>query len=439
MTDLSLIARLAELEKSLGSEQLLARLLELDGAGNPASPPVERRSGARREDGRAWGTPRRKTKRGKKGWELRPVLSDGSRPRIWAPTQDELWDDLKRRETAIRNPAGENPPASYDELCDQELEVYAHRESSKKTLEYNLTPSRREFGPRDPASITRFEIEKWLKRLANDPSERTKQPLSPHTRSNYLKAFSHTLDFAVAHDWLDKNRAFGLSVEVGECEPQPFDSWEQMFEVAHAFTRMGWVVGSRITRFAGGLGLRLQEVLVARECDLDREKGTFHVQRTWDDTLRCEVEATKTFGSNAILNLTPISAEVVEEIPFRGPNDPADWRHSPLLFTRPDGKPISPDYFRNKWAEAMALVPHIPYRPPKHLRHNFATLTLLALGVEKVKIVADLMRHDSSRTTVRHYIKKVQEMNRKNAAAAAASMPSYRDFLTTPTPPPPRP
>ena len=124
-----------------------------------------------------------------------------------------------------------------------------------------------------------------------------------------------------------------------------------------------------------------------------RDAGTFHVQRRWDDTLRQEVELTKTHGSNAVLNFTPIATEVAAELTRTGERDPADWRRSPLLFTRPDGRPISTDYFLRKWHQAMAQVPDIAYRPPKNLRDTFATLTLLELGVDKIKIVADLMRH----------------------------------------------
>ena len=73
-------------------------------------------------------------------------------------------------------------------------------------------------------------------------------------------------------------------------------------------------------------------------------------------------------------------------------------------------------------------MPHIAYRPPKNLRDTFATLTLLELGVDKIKIVADLMRDDSPRTTERSYIKKVQEMRRRSAQAASTGMPRYADF-----------
>ena len=53
-------------------------------------------------------------------------------------------------------------------------------------------------------------------------------------------------------------------------------------------------------------------------------------------------------------------------------------------------------------------------------------------GVDKIKIVADLLRHDSSRTTERYYIKKVQEMRRRAAASASAGMPSYHTYSTEP-------
>lgn len=440
MSDLSLIHRLAELEKKLGgSDQLLERLQLLEQAGEVAhdrdagggEAPSGRSLGSRRTDGRRWGEPYRQKKRGKNGWGLRPLLSDGSRPRCWGETKDDLWAAIKRREEQIAarlNPSVGERPADYDDLCDKLLELYSKRESSKKTIEYNLKPSRRKFGKRDPNTISRAEILTWVKELATTKSERTGRLLSPYTQDNYFDELVRALQFGVDNEWVDRNRANGIAIEVGEANPEPFAGWAEMFEVARAFAAIRWPVGGQITRFAGGLALRNQEVLVARECDLDLDAGTFHVQRSWDDTLRQEVEYTKTHGSNAVLNLTPIAAEVAAELTLTGERDPADWRRSPLLFTRPDGEPISTDYFLRKWHQAMAQVPHIAYRPPKNLRDTFATLTLLELGVDKIKIVADLMRHDSPRTTERSYIKKVQEMRRRSAQAASTGMPRYADF-----------
>ena len=429
MTDLSLLARLAELEQTLGSEELFARLAAIDGAGGTgsASGPVARRP-SRRPDGRAWGSPHQARKRGRDGWEVRPSLSDGSRPRVWAKTRDELWDEVDRRERAIRINPGEDAPKDYNGACDRMLAVYRGRDSSRRSLEYDLNASRREFGPDPYERITRYRIETWLTDLATKPSPFTGRILSPLTQANYLAALKRPLQFGVEHEWWPRNRAAGLYVDVGEANPEPFESWDELFQVAHAFTGIGWAVGSRITRFAAGLGLRLQEVLVARECDLDRAAGTFHVQRSWDDTLRIEVAMTKTHGSNAILPFTPVAFEVVEETPTSHARDPRDWRTSPLLFTRPDGRAISTDYFLRKWHGAMDTLPDLAYRPPKNLRHSFALLMLLQLGTDKIKIVADLMRHDSYRTTERYYIKKVQEIRRRAAAEAAADMPRFADF-----------
>ena len=440
MSDLDLIQRLAELEKKLGgSQHLLERLETLEQAGEVAHYPDAGRSGApsgrsrgaRRGDGRRWGEPYRQKKRGKNGWGLRPILCDRSRPRCWGETKDDLWDEIKRREDdiAVRmNPSTGERPVDYDGLCEELLNVYSKRDSSKKTIEYNLNASRRKFGKRDPNTISRKEILEWVKELATTKSERTERLLSPYTQDNYFDEFARVLQFGVDNEWVDRNRASGIAIEVGAANPEPFASWAEMFEVARAFAAIRWPVGGQITRFAGGLALRNQEVLVARECDLDLDAGTFHVQRSWDDTLRREVEYTKTHGSNAVLNLTPIAAEVAAELQLTGERDPANWRRSPLLFTRPDGKPISTDYFLRKWHQAMAQVPHISYRPPKNLRDTFATLTLLELGVDKIKIVADLMRHDSPRTTERSYINKTQEMQRRSAQAASTGMPRYADF-----------
>ena len=93
MTDLMLLARLVELEQTLGHEEPLARLATIDSNGTARTGAASATS--RRSGGRSWGTPNEQLRRGRKGWELRPILPDGSRPRIWAESRAEIerWLD----------------------------------------------------------------------------------------------------------------------------------------------------------------------------------------------------------------------------------------------------------------------------------------------------------------------------------------------------------
>jgi integrase len=357
------------------------------------------------------------------GYSVRPMIN-GQRETFWAPTKTDL---KKKVEKALEKAGDErrgvyadpDRPRTYDQLCELRLEAYRHRESSKKTFEANLVRSRQKFGPMLLDQITRHKVELW----ALDLSE---YGLASVTVCNYVDDMERIFDYAIDSGWhLGPNPVRNVDRPACIFEPDPFDSWEIVFEIARAFERIRFPVGSRITRFAAGLGLRPQEVLVARECDLDRIVQTFFVQRTWDDTRRSELQLTKTSASHANLNLTKIAAEVVAEIPPGIRRDPSDWTNSPLLFSRADGSRITPDYFRNKFAEAMGTLTHLAYKPPKRLRDTFATLTLLELGLDKVKTVSTLMRHTSEKVTLTHYAKIVDELKLRAAGDVSSAMPSF--------------
>lgn len=357
----------------------------------------------------------------KKGWAVRVMIA-GKRETFWARTKTECKQDVLAAVDRAENPqrGGDDAPRNYDEACDKLLNVYTKRDSSKATLESNLNASRKRFGPTPLDQITRYQGQVWLLELDG-------QGLAAHTMDNYLKDGKRVLENAVENDWLDKNRWRTLRVDDVIDQPDPFDSWDEIFRIASCFA---WKPFDRATRFGAGQALRPQEFLVSRECDVDRKNGIYTISRTWDDELRQEVEAGKTRGSLGTFALAEIGSEVLDEIPPSLHRDPADWRNSPLLFPGPNGELVDPNRFRTFWKEAVELS-GVRYRPPKQLRHSFATLTLLALGLEHMKDVSVMMRHDHVRTTERYYLKIVQEMLVKAAGKVSTGMPSYQDFLHT--------
>ena len=262
-----------------------------------------------------------------------------------------------------------------------------------------------------------------LRRAGLDPRPR-KLGLAPHTIRNYVKDGKRVLANAVANDWADKNRWLTLSVDNVIDSPDPFDSWDDIFLIASSFDHEPF---GRAARFAAGEGLRPQEFLVIRECDVDRKNGLATIHRTWDDELRQEVELGKTRGSLATIPLMEIGAEVLAETPPSLHRDPTDWRNSPLLFPGPNGELVDPNRFRSFWKQAIART-DIRYRPPKQLRHSFATLTLATIGLEHMKDVSVAMRHDHVRTTERYYLKIVEQMLVKAGGKISTGMPSYDEF-----------
>ncbi|MGZ4400398.1 MAG: tyrosine-type recombinase/integrase [Gaiellaceae bacterium] len=420
MTDL--FARVGELRQKLGENGLLDLLDQAEVLATDTEPARRRRR--RRPDGRGWGDPIAVVKRidGQRvrGWEIRPELSDGSRPRIFSPTVAGLADEVEKRKAEIEGRRNRDPeqPANYGEACEEVLAVYDGRESSKKTLVYNLKSSREEFGPRALEQITRHRGQGWLIDLAE-------RGLAPITRFNYLKACRQVLNACVANEWLDKNRLSELTVAYDPA-PDPFHSWDEVFVLA---SRISWQPLGRGVRFAAGQGLRPQEWCVARACDVDLERGLFYVRRTWDDTLRREVEMGKTRGSLTPIGLTELGLEVISETPVSLHRDPDDWRNSPLLFPGPDGQLVDPNSFRRDFWVPAFEGSGIRYRPPKQLRHSFATLTLLHNGLEHMKAVSLMLRHDHVSTTERFYLKIVDDMLKQGAVALSGGMPRYTEFL----------
>ena len=93
-----------------------------------------------------------------------------------------------------------------------------------------------------------------------------------------------------------------------------------------------------------------------------------------------------------------------------GCGDSADWRHSPLLFPDPLGRVTPLDWFRSTaWKIALAEA-KVRYRGPAQLRHTFATLRLLDVGLEHIKSVSVALRHERQATTERFYVRLVMEM-----------------------------
>jgi integrase len=79
----------------------------------------------------------------------------------------------------------------------------------------------------------------------------------------------------------------------------------------------------------------------------------------------------------------------------------------------------------DKWVDALATLPDVPYKPPKRLRDTFGTLTLLELGLDQIKTVSTLMRHTSEKVTLQHYAKIAQELRLKAARDASGGMPTF--------------
>src|SRR6266566_1472836 len=75
-------------------------------------------------------------------------------------------------------------------------------------------------------------------------------------------------------------------------------------------------------------------------------------------------------------------------------------RQEGLVFPDPDGQPWLDHRFRKLWCDAMTIS-DVRYRPPKHMRHTYATLALAA-GLP-LEFISKQLRHSELETTRKHY------------------------------------
>jgi len=375
-----------------------------------------------------------------KGYSAR-VQIGGVRKPVYAATVKELRAKIKAEVEEASDTrrgvdaAADPPPASYNDACERILAVYPSRPSSKNAFENQLARSRARWGSRKTQAISRYEVEVWDAELAEEG-------LEPITRRRYLAALERVVRIAAEHGWhgpQGRNQLAGITRARGldwktvaeDDEPDPFDSWADVFKIAAAFAYRPW---GQMVRFCLGLGLRQHEMVVARACDVDLTAGIFTVRRTWAKAIKGtpghEQELGKTSGSLAPLALTPIAREVLLELQAEGMvfgGDPADWRSSPLLFPDPVGKVTPLGVFRSgAWTIACTKA-GIRYRPPKQLRHTFGTLSLVDAGLEHLADVSLALRHSELSTTQRSYVKKVLEMRRAAAGNISVGMPAYAE------------
>ncbi len=71
-----------------------------------------------------------------------------------------------------------------------------------------------------------------------------------------------------------------------------------------------------------------------------------------------------------------------------------------LVFPNLEGEPWLNYHFRKLWYEPV-MISGVRYRPPKHMRHTYATLALSA-GLP-VEFISKQLRHTELETTRRHY------------------------------------
>lgn len=168
-----------------------------------------------------------------------------------------------------------------------------------------------------------------------------------------------------------------------------------------------------------GTGLRRGEILGLRWKDINLEAETVTVKREllFINGKQLMQDGTKTAGSKSTVTMPDMVADTMKKHKTHQSEAMLALGHKlkekDLVFTWASGDPISPNYVYHHFKELLTNhnLPNIRFHD---LRHTFATL-LLEEGIHP-KIVADMLRHGSVRTTLDTYSHVSADMQARAAA-----------------------
>lgn len=216
------------------------------------------------------------------------------------------------------------------------------------------------------------------------------RPLSEKTRAHILESFRHVLNAGVEWGYLLRSPArpgaFKTPRKNSRVKPiQPFESWEEVEQVAAACRRMNRTAQSLVI-FACATGLRCPGELAAlRWNQIDLKARIVRVGSKTDAGHR-----TVPLSEKAVVALLwqprSISGYV---FPGKRPGEPFNYEH----------------WRRYEWPLALEAC-GFPHRPPYEMRHTFATLAL-AHGAS-IDDVATVMGHDDITVAFRYYRKWIK-------------------------------
>ena len=185
-------------------------------------------------------------------------------------------------------------------------------------------------------------------------------------RFEATQALRQVLNRAVAWKLIEENPAKrGVPNPGRRCrEQRPFDSWEQIREVA---AQLGPAYGPMVV-FAAATGLRPSELFALEHNDVDQEAGVVQIRRAFANG---RVKQTKTRLSRRAVPLQAIALEALEQL--------RPLHESPLLFPNSRGGYVDfRNFNRRQWKPAQKALGIEPLRDLYDLRHTYATFALRA-------------------------------------------------------------
>ncbi|WP_344501120.1 tyrosine-type recombinase/integrase [Dactylosporangium maewongense] len=267
---------------------------------------------------------------------------------------------------------------------------------------------------------------------------RTGKPLAPATLHRIQATLRGALNAAIRNDLITDNPARRVELP-GRSSPHPIvwtservEQWQQhgtrekvaVWTAHHLATFPNRVAADRLYALwwlVALRGLRRGEAVGLRWCDVDLQHGTATiVQQITCAGRRMYVGPPKSAASRRVIALDRHTAQVLREHARRQRLERLaagrGWQGTGYVFTRPDGRPLHPNYVTHRFCRLRSTTDLPPVRL-HDLRHGAASLAHQA-GAD-LKTVQDQLGHASIVLTADTYTSVLPESQRRATAATA--------------------
>lgn len=256
--------------------------------------------------------------------------------------------------------------------------VYTRRDSTQK-LEYTLSRVIEALGDYELSELTRPVLVRWCQ-------------TAPDWQSDKLRA---VLNKAVEWEYVDRNH-MPRREKSGTSPDKKRITAEQLADVLDAVRDTSIEPGVLLQACCG---LRMAEALAVDWADIDFERGTVHVKKTWHYVKGDGwMEDTKNANSKGHVAIPASVLKRLKEIRTQG----GVIRKGALMPTANGTSRMIPNTYRKVWKRVAQPVLGEDYIPPKNLRHTHGSI-LFDEGVS-VDFISKRLRHSSTRITERHYV-----------------------------------
>jgi len=332
---------------------------------------------------------------------------------------DRWFMEMKREKELVESGTKVAPPklvalAEYAERWMQTRKAQGKPQSSWQTderrLRLHILPL---MGPRPLQQITRREWEEHLDRLM------TKKALSPTTRNRVQALLSKLYNDALRQEIVTAN-PLTMIPKLHESQ-DAWDYWHTKVETSRYLVaaKEEGAVFRIFTMLALNTGARVGEILALRHEDVQLERRTIHIWRTYEQASKTIVERTKA-KSARWLGINEALFEALKEYqrvtPYRRPND--------LLIYRQDGNEVNPmpEWMVRNRHKRVCKRSDLKHIRVHDLRHTYASHYMMSGG--SLSDLQSLLGHSSPEMTRKYAHLVPGHLESKSKVVSFAELPS---------------